>query len=99
MSGMRYKILLVAVLWTLLHTANAQSVDSIQTTAGTLTIRPVQHATFIMNINDETIYVDPTGGPTAFAETKPPVIILVTDIHGDHMDPKTIEAVKTLSTI
>src|SRR4051812_37953158 len=73
--------------------------DIIQTNAGSLTIQPVQHATFVMTAADKTIYVDPTGGKSAFNGIKSPDLVLITDIHGDHMDQKTLDSVKGSNTI
>jgi L-ascorbate metabolism protein UlaG (beta-lactamase superfamily) len=45
-----------------------------------------------------TIYADPSGAEN-FKGQKPPDIILITDIHGDHFDIKTIEAVQKTGTL
>jgi L-ascorbate metabolism protein UlaG (beta-lactamase superfamily) len=50
-------------------------------------------------LSNLTIYADPTGGAANYTGVKPPDIILITDIHGDHFDPKTIGAVRTSGTI
>ena len=85
----------------LLGSALAQRVapDVIATSKGPLTIQPLVHATFVMSVSGETIYVDPTGGAANFAGLKAPDLILVTDIHGDHYDPKTLAAVRTSATV
>lgn len=62
---------------------------------GELTIQPITHATLVLSFDKKNIYIDPTGGADAFKGLGAPNLILVTDIHGDHMDPKTIEAVNT----
>ncbi|MEO8582389.1 MAG: MBL fold metallo-hydrolase [Flavitalea sp.] len=66
---------------------------------GQIIIHPVTHATFVLFTNNSTIYVDPTGGANAFSGMKDPDMIIVTDIHGDHFDSKTIDAVKGTNTI
>ncbi len=66
--------------------------DVIPTATGSLEIRPIEHATFLMIWNDMTIAVDPVGGPEAFAGLPRADLILVTDIHGDHLSPETIAA-------
>lgn len=78
--------------------ANAQlaTPDTLSTKLGVLTIQPVQHASLVLSVNDITIYADPTGND--IKSLAPPTIILITDIHGDHFDPATIEAVKTPNT-
>jgi L-ascorbate metabolism protein UlaG (beta-lactamase superfamily) len=57
-------------------------------------IMPISHATFVMNWNDQIIYVDPTGGGTVYENMPDAEIILVTDVHGDHLNAETIAAVK-----
>jgi L-ascorbate metabolism protein UlaG (beta-lactamase superfamily) len=46
----------------------------------------------VLSYGDDDIYIDPTGGAEAFKGQATPDIILITDIHGDHMDLKTLEA-------
>ena len=66
--------------------------DQIATDKGVLVIHPIHHATFLMQWNGKTIYVDPVGGVKPFADLPKPDLVLVTHIHGDHFDPATIEA-------
>src|SRR3982751_6056147 len=56
-------------------------------------ISPISHATMVLQIGGQTICVDPEGGPEAFSGKPAPQLILVTDIHGDHLNPETIQAV------
>lgn len=62
---------------------------------GELTIQPITHATLVFTYQGKNIYVDPTGGAAAFTGLGAPDMILLTDIHGDHFDPKTIDAINT----
>jgi L-ascorbate metabolism protein UlaG (beta-lactamase superfamily) len=62
---------------------------------GDLTIQPVNHATMVLSYHKKNIYIDPTGGAEAFKGLAAPDMIVVTDIHGDHFDPKTIQAINT----
>ena len=73
--------------------------DVVPTKMGPLTIQPLVHASLVLSLPNLTIYADPTGGAANYTGVKPPDIILVTDIHGDHMDPKTIAAVRTAGTV
>ena len=72
--------------------------DSIETTMGALVIQPVQHASLVLTVHGITIYADPNGAEN-FKGLAAPDIILITDIHGDHFDVKTLEAVKKATTI
>jgi L-ascorbate metabolism protein UlaG (beta-lactamase superfamily) len=62
---------------------------------GELTIQPINHATLVLTYHNKNIYIDPTGGADAFKGLAAPDLILITDIHGDHLDPKTIDAINT----
>jgi L-ascorbate metabolism protein UlaG (beta-lactamase superfamily) len=71
--------------------------DMLAASGGSITITPLNHATLALAYGKFVILVDPT--PQAHYDGIPkPTHILVTDIHGDHMDPKTIAAVKTATT-
>lgn len=59
----------------------------------TFKFTPVQHATFVIEWDKEIVYVDPTGGKDAFASQPEPTLILVTDIHGDHFNVETLNAI------
>ena len=72
--------------------------DTIQTKMGPLIIRPIQHASLILTVKGVVIYADPSGADN-FKGMAAPNIILITDIHGDHFDIKTIESVKNANTI
>ena len=80
--------------------ANAQfsAPDTIKTGKGPLIIQPLVHASLILTINGVTLYADPNGADNYKGMTAPD-IILITDIHGDHFDIKTIDAVKKATTI
>lgn len=65
--------------------------------AGTITIQPVAHASLVLKVGKLVIYADPFGADN-FKGLPAPDMILVTDIHGDHFDPKSIEAVQTAQT-
>ena len=65
--------------------------DQIATDNGVLVVHPVNHATFVMQWNGKTVYVDPVGGAKPFADLPKPDLVLVTHHHFDHFDPKTLE--------
>ncbi len=55
---------------------------------------PVKHATFVIQTSSTTIYVDPVGDTTAFQRFSKPDIILITDIHGDHLNAEVVKSLK-----
>ena len=66
---------------------------------GNINIIPINHATFILSVGEKTIYVDPVGGDETFKGQAKPDIILITDIHGDHLSLETVSSVKKESTV
>ncbi len=72
--------------------------DVVATSRGDLVIHPIDHATFVMAWNGKAIYVDPVGGGDRFAGLPAPDLILVTDIHGDHLNAETLSAIATPQT-
>lgn len=66
--------------------------DSFTVKEKALTIQPVLHGTLTMEYDGKVIYIDPYGGAAAFEGLKKPDLILITDIHGDHLDEKTLDA-------
>lgn len=73
--------------------------DKLDTTKGELTIQPILHGTLVLQFNGKTIYVDPYGGENAFKNIQSPDLILITDIHGDHLNLKTLESLDTDSAL
>lgn len=79
--------------------AGSSSDNTIATGQGPLTIHPVEHATFVMQWNGKTIAVDPIGGASPFEAFGEPDLILITDIHGDHLSADTVAALAGQSTM
>lgn len=77
--------------------AQLSTSDVIETKDGPLTVQPIFHASLIFTIKGITIYADPSGADH-FKGMKAPDLILITDIHGDHFDLKTIDALKQATT-
>jgi L-ascorbate metabolism protein UlaG (beta-lactamase superfamily) len=70
--------------------------DIYKTDAGdTVSVHPVQHASFVMVTPAGAIYVDPVGGAEAYAALPPADFILITHHHGDHFDPETLAGLVT----
>ena len=64
--------------------------DQIETDDGTVTMTPILHATAVLEWGDVTIYMDPYGGADRFEGFKPPDIICITHVHGDHLNKETL---------
>lgn len=79
-------------------TAELPSTDVLQTDDGPLEVRAIGHATFVLEWQGKTIYVDPVGGSERFAASEAPDLILITDVHGDHLSVETVEAIATSET-
>lgn len=73
--------------------------DQEKVKGGELTIQPITHATLVLSYKKKNIYIDPTGGAEAFKGLAAPDLIVITDIHGDHFDPKTIEAINIAKAV
>jgi L-ascorbate metabolism protein UlaG (beta-lactamase superfamily) len=65
----------------------------VATADGSVVIHPIEHASFVMEWNGKVIAVDPVGGVDAVADLPEAGMVLVTDIHGDHLSADTIAAV------
>jgi L-ascorbate metabolism protein UlaG (beta-lactamase superfamily) len=64
--------------------------DTIQATGGPITIQPITHAALQLKYGNQVITVDPTAMGGDYNALPKADIILITDIHGDHLDPATI---------
>ena len=76
----------------------AIAADTIPATGGNIELTPMTHAHVQIEFGGKVIHIDPTG-QSALASAKPADIILVTDVHGDHMDAAAIDKLKKASTI
>lgn len=74
----------------------AVGAEKIPAQNGDIEIDSINHATFILRWNGKTIFVDPVGGAKKF--NGKPDLILVTDIHGDHLNADTLKGVATDKT-
>jgi L-ascorbate metabolism protein UlaG (beta-lactamase superfamily) len=98
---MKLKVLFTMICCLALLQVHAQqpNFDLLKTNKGQLKIQPITHGSLVLTWNGKTIYVDPYGGAELYKGIAKPDLILITDIHGDHLDAKTLDALDTKKTI
>lgn len=72
--------------------------DTFESGAGPIKITPIQHASFMIEAGGKVIEVDPVG-PEMYEGLPAADLILLTDIHGDHMSAPSIAKVKKAETV
>jgi L-ascorbate metabolism protein UlaG (beta-lactamase superfamily) len=75
----------------------AMAADTIPATGGNIELTPMAHAHVQIQFGGKVIHIDPSAQAN-YANAKPADLVLVTDIHGDHMDPPSIDKVKKATT-
>ena len=75
----------------------ADQTQTFPTSSGPVKITPLNHASTLIEAGGKTIYLDPAK-PVKFAGLPKADLILITDIHGDHMDPDSIKDISKADT-
>lgn len=77
--------------------------DNVQSSNSNIEVVPIEHASVILKWGDKVVYVDPVppknGRTDAFVGQPEPDIILLTDIHTDHLNVETLKAVSKDKTV
>lgn len=92
---MKYLSLLLSLLFAITLTAQPQTIPAQKED---ITITPVLHATMVLQWDGKTIYVDPYGGADKFSGFPAADLIMITDIHGDHLNKETLAALDLKNT-
>lgn len=79
------------MLWAAVPALAFAQTDEIKTSKGSLTVKPITHGTVAFQWNGLTVFVDPYGGADLFAGLPAPDLVLITDIHGDHLNQETLD--------
>jgi L-ascorbate metabolism protein UlaG (beta-lactamase superfamily) len=83
--------------------AFAAAPEEFKTTAGILKITPIQHGSLTIEAGGQVIEVDPAVsgfGPTPdFSKVAKADVVLITDIHPDHMDNASLAKVRKPGTV
>ena len=77
--------------------AQERPVQTFKSSAGPIKITPVYHASLVIEAGGKVIVVDPAK-PAVFTGLPQADLILITDIHADHMDPALIASVSKAGT-
>ncbi len=72
-------------------------VQTFSTSAGPVKITPIYHAAVMIEAGGDRIYLDPAK-PADISGLPPGDLVLITDIHGDHMDADDIKALSKAGT-
>jgi L-ascorbate metabolism protein UlaG (beta-lactamase superfamily) len=75
----------------------AAQTQEFSTSAGPVKITPLYHASTLIEAGGKVIYLDPAK-PAKLAGLPKADLILITDIHGDHMDPDSIKEISKADT-
>lgn len=75
---------------------HATQPDTEKTNAGELKIVPINHASLMLEFGGKVIQVDPVGDYSALPKAD---LILLTDIHGDHLAPNTVASLTKPDTV
>jgi L-ascorbate metabolism protein UlaG (beta-lactamase superfamily) len=75
----------------------AASPEEFATSAGAVIITPIQHASLMFTAGGKVVYVDPAQG--SYDGLPQADFIFLTDNHGDHFVPATIDKLKKTGTI
>lgn len=92
------KVAALSALCACIALAASHSADTFETSAGPVKVTPLQHASLMIEAGGKVIQVDPVG-PDMYTSLPKADLILITDIHGDHMSPPTIANLKQADTV
>lgn len=94
-------IILGVGVYKLITKQNPMIIEEINSEPSAITIHPISHASAIINWDGEAIYTDPVGKPEDFVKLKlsEPVLIVITDIHSDHLSVDTLSAIVRDNTV
>ncbi len=98
----KFFLLTVAFFVALAFQAGAQEgleSDVIKTSAGDLKITFIGHGTLMFTFGGKVIHVDPVSKETDYTKLPKADLILVTHHHGDHLDVKALDFLRTEKTV
>ncbi|HKU26589.1 MAG TPA: MBL fold metallo-hydrolase, partial [Candidatus Sulfotelmatobacter sp.] len=94
---MNRMLLFAGLLLILMCVEAVGQTQNFPTSSGDVKITPLNHASTLIEAGGKTICLDPAK-PVKFDALPKADLILITDIHGDHMDPDSIKAISKAGT-
>ena len=81
----------------------APATEEFKTSAGVLKMTPIQHGSLTLEAGGQVIEVDPAisgfgAAPPDFSKVPKADLVLITDIHDDHLDPTSLAKVRKQGT-
>jgi L-ascorbate metabolism protein UlaG (beta-lactamase superfamily) len=95
---MKYFTLIFSLFFTCCLSAQQNSY-SLETGSGTeITIYPIYHGSLVIEFQDQRLAVDPFGGAQRYTQFDTFDAVIITDIHGDHFNPSTLNGLNLENT-
>src|ERR1700757_425915 len=94
---MRLLLIVSSLIFTSILAFAAASTQTFSTSAGPVKITPLYHASTLIEAGGKVIYLDPAK-PAELGDLPKADLILITDIHPDHMDPASISTISKPGT-
>lgn len=94
---MKHFLLVASLLLSSILAFAEASTQTFSTSTGPVKITPLFHASTLIEAGGKAIYLDPAN-PAKLGDLPKADLILITDIHQDHMDPSSIAAVSKPGT-
>src|SRR5258706_15487135 len=91
---LRWIVALLIVITASVGQAQMPSTTSVAAPGGAITITALGHASVEIEQGSKIVIVDPVSGMADLSQAKPADLILVTDIHPDHLDPAAVEKLR-----
>ena len=92
-------VLLGGGFYSIINVMKKNDTSTVMQTAPNVRIIPIEHASAIIQWGEFALFTDPTGGASAYDGQPGATIILLSDIHGDHLNAETVTSVINPQTI
>ncbi len=92
-------VIAFAALAAFTHPANKTEETKLSMTESPVQVHPISHATAVLTWGSDGVYIDPVGTAAAFAGQSAATLIIITDIHSDHLSTSTLKSVIGTATL